>query len=204
VLGVHGNRIHGWVAQLGKAAAPVEVEMIVDGARSVVRADRDFAPFAQLPPEARNSGFVIDLPAGAPRRKGPTAWRVGVADSALLLGEGRAMPRATVLGALGLDGQIDPGEDDARTIGGWILDRRDPARACEVALFVDDAFLARVRTGNDGRFSVALPDALCDGPRHALAVVLSDNGLALPGGSLTIEHGRIVRAKGGILGVFGR
>jgi len=175
VLGVHGNRIHGWAGRIDQAA-PIEVDLIVDGTRRPALADRSFAPFAVVRPEAQDRGFVLDLPAGVPRRKRGTRWQVVVGGSAVVLGEGIAMPRAATLAALGIEGWIDTALTGTGAIGGWVRHRDDPARPCAVALFADGAFLARLGADADGRFAFALPD----GARSAPVVIHADSGLPLP------------------------
>ena len=203
VLGIHGNRIHGWAAHLGKGAAPVSVELIVDGVTQVTIADRNFAPFAQLPAEAMRAGFVIELPPQVDRRKSGTAWRVAVVGSACVLGEGVAMPRGTVAAGLGLDGALDHGTE---MIMGTVRHRREPMRRCVLALFADGVFVARIAgdVADQGRFALTLPDLLQAGGARELAVVDAETGVLLPGGPLALSDGRVVRARSGFLGVFGR
>jgi len=204
LLGVHHNRIYGWATQLRKNAPPISVEIIVDGAVLRAAADTSFAPFAEVPDEARRSGFAIDLPVRGTRRNSGTAFRVVVTGSELLLDEGLVMPRNVTFADMGYDGLVEV--DSAGVISGIIRRSRDRARRCDLALFADGTFFARVAIAgeSDGLFAVAVPDIVRNGGAHEIAVVLADSGLIVPGGLLTVTEGQIVRPRTGIMTMFGR
>lgn len=198
ILGVFENRIHGWAARLGKGAAPVSVELVVDGISRPTVADRSFAPFAQLPEEARRAGFILDLPPPPARSRRGRAWRVGLVGEPLVLGEGVAMPPRVRAGEIGIDGAC---EGDGTTITGYV---RDPLRRARLAVFADGLFVARLGAdpADDGRFALVLPELLRAGGADQIAVVHADTGVALPGGPLQCSDGRLVRTR--LLGMFAR
>ncbi len=204
LLGVHHNRIHGWVTQLRKDAPPISVEIIVDGAVLQATADRHFAPFAAIPDEARRAGFVIDLPSRGTRRKAGMVFRVVATGSKIVLNDGLIMPRKVTFAGMGYDGLVDV--DSTGAIGGIIRHRQDRARRCDLALFADGVFFARVPIGgqSDGQFSVPVPDIVRNGGAHEIEVVLAENGVAVPGGLLTVMEGQIVRPRSSILSMLGR
>lgn len=204
MLGVHNNRIYGWVTQLRKDALPIGVEVIMDGAVLRAVADGSFAPFAGVPDEARKCGFVIDLPTRGTRRKAGRAFRVVVTGSDIQLNEGLIMPRSVTFARMGFDGMVDV--HSTGVISGIVRHSRDRARRCDLALFADGAFFARVAIpgGSDGIFSVPVPDAMRNGGAHEITVVLADCGVILPGGQLTVMEGQIVRPRSGIMTMLGR
>lgn len=204
LLGVHHNRIHGWVAQLRKDAPPISVEIIVEGAVLEATADRHFAPFAAVPDEARRAGFVINLPSRGTRRKAGRAFRVVATGSNIVLNDGLIMPRNVTFASMGYEGLVDV--DSSGAISGIVRHRQDRSRRCDLALFADGVFFARVPIDgqSDGQFTVAVPDIVRNGGAHEIEVVLAENGVAVPGGQLTVMEGQIVRSRASILSVLGR
>jgi glycosyltransferase involved in cell wall biosynthesis len=204
LLGVHHNRIHGWVAQLRKDAPPINVEVIVDGAALQATADRQFAPFAAVPDEARRAGFVIELPSRGTRRKAGMVFRVAAMGSDLVLNDGLIMPRTVTFASMGYDGMVDV--DSSGAISGIVFHRQDRARRCDLALFADGIFFARIPIDgeSDGRFTVPVPDIVRNGGAHEIEVVLAESGVVLPGGLLTVMEGLIVRPRSSIMTMFGR
>lgn len=200
ILGVHDNRIHGWAVRLARGAAPVSVELVVDGVSRPAVADRPFAPFAALPEEARGAGFVIDLPPCPPRQRRGRAWRVAIVGGDLVLGEGVAMPPRVRHGDIGIEGWIDGGE---ATIAGLV---RDPLRRGRLAIFADGVFVARIgpASADEGRFEFALPDLLRAAGAAHVSVVHAETGVALPGGPLSLVEGRLTRTRSSLLGMFAR
>ncbi|MBU6394976.1 MAG: glycosyltransferase [Sphingomonadales bacterium] len=204
LLGVHHNRIHGWVGQLRKDAPPLGVEVVIDGIVLRAVADSPFVPFADVPDEARRAGFVIDLPAQKTRRKAGLAFRIAVTGSEIVLNDGLIMPRSVTFGSMGYDGMVEV--DSSGAISGSVRHRHDRARRCNLALFADGTFFARVSIdgSGDGRFTVPVPDIVRNGGAHEIAVVLADSGVILPGGLLTVMEGQIVRQRSTIMSMFGR
>jgi glycosyltransferase involved in cell wall biosynthesis len=202
VLALRDNRIHGWAARLGKGAAPVAVDLIINGQRRTVTASDVFAPFAALPPEACATGFVIDLPSVVPRRRGGTIWRVMIAGTDLVLGEGVTVPRGARPDTIGLDAGLDAPGKARDVLAGWARMPADPVQLPAVALFADDAFVTRVRADAAGRFAVAVPEPLRNPVQHRLDLVLADSGLALRAGRAAVN--RAARRGTGSAGVFAR
>lgn len=190
ILGVFDNRIHGWAARLGKDAAPVSVELVIDGISRPTVADRAFARFAALPDEARGAGFVIDLPPVPPRGRRGRAWRVALVGGPFVLGEGVAMPPKTRPGVIGIEGAYTI---DGATITGFL---RDPLRRPRLAIFADGQFVARISPdpAHAGRFAFALPEALRSAGIDSVAVVHAETGVPLAAGPVPDDESRPIAA----------
>ncbi|WP_353229040.1 glycosyltransferase [Novosphingobium sp.] len=211
VLGVFDGRLYGWVTRLGNVADPVEVELLVDGARGSFHAqpaDRAFARFAALPAEAARHGFVIELPPAPAASKGPVAYAVAAIGGDLVLGEGLVLPRATTLAQCGIDAGCLAATDGV--VRGWARQTHDPARVLDVALFANGVFLGRTRADlpgidrhgadlpkalGDRGFAMPVPRLFRDAGRHRIDVVIATLGLPLPGLPLWVEGATVTPSE---------
>ena len=197
LLSVYGGQLYGWVARHGTTADPVEVELVIDGARGpwpVQQANRAFAPFANLPAEAARCGFVIDLPAAPTGSKGAIGYAVATVGGDLVLGDGLVLPKTGTLSGYGIDaGCIASGDGMVR---GWVRRVNDMKSPLDVALFANGVFIGRARadqTCAHGACGFAMPVPLLfrEAGRHRIDVVIARFGLPLPGLPLWIEGARV-------------
>lgn len=193
LLGVFDGQLYGWVTRLGNSPDPVEVELVVDGARGprqVQPANRSFAPFAVLPAEAARHGFVIDLPPAPAASKGAIAYAVAAIGGDLLLGDGLVLAKASTLASVGIDAGCIASDDGV--VRGWARRIKDPTRALDVALFANGVFMGRARADQPGPhgacgFALPVPRLFREAGRHRIDVVIARLGLALPGLPVWIE-----------------
>jgi len=199
LLGVYERMAFGWVRNDDRPDEVVEVEVVIDGAPSLLlRADE--SPPTVLPPSVhmRGHGFVLPLWSKWERRLRKASeknvlLRIKGTQTALASFSARREP--SDLGAAGFDGHCDIVDANLQ---GWVWRPADPHNAVDVAVFVDGVFLSRSTAsamredlkaagvgGGGYGFRVPLPKSLRDGTPRRVDVVVAESGVFL-------KHGRLM------------
>jgi hypothetical protein len=217
ILAVFGGSIYGWALDLEDPSRHIKLMLSGDGVDEDVAAVANIdLPLALETPEGVDGhGFRIPLrPAWIDRLPGRRLWspvlpsrmasRLTVSTAeGLVLTRDIALPGVGAdLTSVGIQGFCDASDDGV--VRGWA--RREPSMEdrLDLAIFVDQRFLTRVRADRyredvhlhghgDGEygFGVALPQPYRDGTRRRVDVVVADNGLPLGHSPLWAEGRRL-------------
>ncbi len=199
-LGIHRGRMYGWACDLGDPARTIELELTVEGITSRHRAKQRFAAFADVPPEVLRHGFVLDLPEQYRASRDGVALSLRVANAALLLADGVAVPPGVSLDQCGIVGECV--KNDEGLILGWARYPFEVDRQVDLAAYVDGAFIARFRANRDHAtqaqacgFELPLPAALLESGGHKIDVVVAELGVPLARSPVSVK-GLKVRPSG--------
>ncbi|HEY2179485.1 MAG TPA: glycosyltransferase [Caulobacteraceae bacterium] len=217
ILAVYGGSIYGWALDLEDPAKHVRLVMSGDGLGEEIAsvANIDLPLALETPDGVEGHGFRIPVrPAWLDRLPGRKLWSpvLGSKSPAKLTvrtAEGLVLTRDIALPGVGADlssvgiqGFCDASDDGV--VKGWA--RREPAMEdrLDLAIFVDQRFLTRVRADHyredvhqhghgDGEygFGVTLPPTYRDGTRRRVDVVVADIGLPLARSPLWAEGRRL-------------
>ena len=217
ILAVYGGSIFGWALDLEDPGKHIRLVVGGDGIGEDVAtiANIDLPLALETPDGVDGHGFRIPLrPAWLDRLPGRKIWSpvlgtkvppkltVRTAEG-LVLTRDIALPGVGAdLSSVGIQGFCDASDDGV--VKGWA--RREPAveDRLDLAIFVDQRFLTRVRADRyredvhlhghgDGEygFGVTLPPSYRDGTRRRVDVVVADNGLPLARSPLWAEGRRL-------------
>jgi glycosyltransferase involved in cell wall biosynthesis len=217
ILAVYGGSIYGWVLDLKDPAQPVDIILSGEGLGEDIAAiaNVDLPLALKAPDGVDGHGFRIPLrPAWLDRLPGRKLWSpvlgfrspmkltVRTPDG-LVLTRAIALPGVGAdLSSLGIEGFCDPSDDGV--VKGWAKRGPSDEDRLDLAIFVDQMFLTRVRADlyredvhlnghGDGEygFGVTLPAPYRDGTRRRVDVVVADSGTPLARSPLWAQGRRL-------------
>jgi len=200
LLGVHDGVAYGWVRNEDDPLQPVEIEFVNGrGSSRTLHAGSEIPTVLPLPAEIRKHGFAVPLWAGwqpLHRFRKAKHLEIRIKGTDVQVAALAAHPDAARLSRAGFEGYCDLVD---ATVRGWVWQPSNPDQPIDVAVYVDDKFMARA-TAEDLRedlraaqignaaygFSVALPAQLRNGTPHRVDVVVADAGVLLNNGRLRL------------------
>jgi glycosyltransferase involved in cell wall biosynthesis len=196
-LGIYQGRLYGWACDVTAPGQTLDIELTVDGKTRSSAAAQRFAPWADVPPEARQNGFVIDLPAAYQHNEDGTHLVLAVAGSGLVLAQGVAVPPGITLDRCGVAGSCEANRNGM--LAGWACFPEEPDRVVELAAYIGDRFLARFLAdlphaespNGKGGFQFPIPDALLAEGKMQIDVVMAETSIALPRSPLAVDGQRV-------------